>query len=315
MKQSKTLTEGALFAGIYLVLLLITFFIPLIGFLSFFLLSVPYIIYGARHGLRPSVVLFLATVLFSVLFATIVSVPVTVFAGLGGIATGVFIYHKRSPYEAWAGGAVSFTLGIVIVYVALEWLFQINWYGELQHMLETSVDQTKIMVEQFGGEVSEEQMNLLELQIQQVLYLFPTGIALFGIVFAFISQWIGYKVLKRLGGDSTDHFPPFKRFTLPSALLWYYLIAMVGMWMFNEQGSMFHQAVANVYTLTGLLIALQGISFIFYWIDYKKWPKAIPVVVISGIILFPFLFLYPVRILGIIDIGFHLRDRLESGGK
>lgn len=315
MKQSNRLTEGALFAGIYLVFLIITFFVPVVGFISFFLLPVPYIIYGVRHGLRPSILLFLVTIFLSGLFTSFASIPITVFAGLGGIAIGISIHQNKSPYEAWAGGAAGFAVGFVFIYGVSQWLFQVNWMDEFQSMLETSMDQTKTIIEQFGGAVSMEQLNLLEEQFQQMLYLFPTGIALFGIFFAFVAQWIGFKVLNRIDSNTRLLFPKFKTFTLPTALLWYYFLAMIGMWIFTEQGSLVHQAAVNIYTLTGLLIALQGLSFIFYFAEYKSWSKAVPVIAIFGIFLFPFLFLYPIRILGIIDIGFNLRERLQSDEK
>ncbi len=74
------------------------------------------------------------------------------------------------------------------------------------------------------------------------------------------------------------------------------------------------QAVNNVLMLTGIFMALQGLSFIFYYAYVKNITKALPVMSVLLTIFVPFIFLHLVRLLGIIDIGFALRDRI-SGGK
>jgi uncharacterized protein YybS (DUF2232 family) len=56
---------------------------------------------------------------------------------------------------------------------------------------------------------------------------------------------------------------------------------------------------------------LQGLSFVAYFTHIKKFPKAFLIIAVILTFLLPFV-LYIVRILGIIDLGFNLRKRLEE---
>lgn len=50
MNQSRKLTDGALLLVIYVMLLLITIFVPILTMIGMFLLPIPFILYTARHG-------------------------------------------------------------------------------------------------------------------------------------------------------------------------------------------------------------------------------------------------------------------------
>ncbi|ELK46868.1 DUF2232 domain-containing protein [Halobacillus sp. BAB-2008] len=53
MNKSRRLTEGALMAGIYLILLLLSLYMPIIGPFMIFVLPVPFAYYAHRHGWKP----------------------------------------------------------------------------------------------------------------------------------------------------------------------------------------------------------------------------------------------------------------------
>ncbi|WP_083800962.1 DUF2232 domain-containing protein [Bacillus sp. m3-13] len=60
-----------------------------------------------------------------------------------------------------------------------------------------------------------------------------------------------------------------------------------------------------------LLMTVQGFSFIFYFCYIKKISKAIPItLVILSFLITPLV--YIIRMIGIIDIGFQLRDRIQG---
>src|SRR5699024_5448371 len=72
MNKSKQLTEGALLTAVYIVLLLILFFIPVLQLVGIFVLPVPFAIYAAHHGWKPSIVMAFVALLLTAMFATIV---------------------------------------------------------------------------------------------------------------------------------------------------------------------------------------------------------------------------------------------------
>lgn len=307
MQGSKRLTEGALLTALYIGLLLVTFFIPFVELFTLFILPVPFIVYASRYGIKPGSLVLIAAVVISAMFATVFSIPMTLLMGAGGLAIGHGIYNQKNPYEIWARGTVGYVIGFLFIYLITQWLFQVDWAKEMDNILQSSLSLTKDLMGPMG---TDGQFELIQQQLDQIPYLIPSGLALTSIILAFVSQWFGYKVINRFEKKKLA-FPRFDELNLPTAIIWYYLFSIIAMWIVPEQGSIWNQAAVNVYTLTGILVTLQGLSFIFYFARTKKLSKAVPIGAIVAILLLPLLLLNLVRILGIIDLGFRLRERLK----
>ncbi|RYG73367.1 DUF2232 domain-containing protein [Lentibacillus lipolyticus] len=311
MNQSKQMTDGALMTAIYMILMLIATFVPVIAAVATFLLPVPFIVYASRHDWKLSIVMLLAAVGLSAIFTSIYSVPIPILMGLGGILTGSAIYRKYSAYETLASGTIGFVAGMVTLFLFSQFVLQVNLINEMSQMVQESFSMSKNVMGEFGlAGQTEEQMQLVMEQLDMLVELIPVWIALASLFLAFVSQWISYKVIGRLENRSL-HFPPFRSFRLPVSLIWIYFFALIISFM--DLSGLAAQAVQNVLMLTGIFMALQGLSFIFYYAYVKDITKALPVMSVLLTIFLPFIFLYLVRLLGIIDIGFALRDRIANG--
>ncbi|AIF45024.1 YybS family protein [Virgibacillus sp. SK37] len=312
MNQSKRLTEGALLTAIFIGLILVSVFVPVLSFFAMFVLPVPFVIYASRYDWRPSLIMLAVSMLLSILFATIFSLPITLLMGLGGIMIGSAIYRQLTPYETWARGTFGFIIGLLFAFVFTQYVFGVNWVNELESMMNESMDMTINTFEQFGmGEQTEEAREMLEASLDMLVNLLPVFIALIAIGLAFLSQWVSYKIIRRLDNKEIK-FPPFRHLRFPVSLIWVYFFALIITLIVSEQSNIFHLAAENLLVLTGVLMAIQGFSFIFYYAHHKNMSKAIPILIVVLTILFPMLFFYLVRILGIIDLGFGLRDRLSK---
>ena len=96
MNKSKAITDGALLTAVYIILLLIIVFVPLIQILGVFALSVPFIIYTAKHGIKLGSLMLFVSIIFSLVFATAFSLPFTLLAGIGGIVLERNARQKKS---------------------------------------------------------------------------------------------------------------------------------------------------------------------------------------------------------------------------
>jgi uncharacterized protein YybS (DUF2232 family) len=312
MNQSRK--DGAISLAIFMVLLLIAIFVPILSIFGLILLPVPFVFFASRYGFKPSLLMFAVALLLTILFA-IFLLPFTILMGLGGLAVGSTIHKGLSAYETWARGTLGFVIGLLLVFVFSQVLFSINLVEEFEVILAESMDMSSSFMEQFGAaEQTEEIEELLQLQLNLLIDLLPVGVAITAIVLAFLSQWIGYKIINRIEKKQL-RFPPFRNLRFPSSIIWVYFFALL-LSLFNQDPTgIYFMAIQNVLVLTGLLMALQGFSFIFFFSHYKKISKFIPILIIVLTILFPTFLLYFIRILGIIDIGFRLRDRLGSEKK
>lgn len=312
MNQSKRITDGALMVGLFVIIMLITLFVPILAIIGPFLLPVPFVIYASRYGFKPSLLVLAATLVLSSLFATIFTLPLTILMGLGGMMIGSSIHKKLSAYETWSRGAFGFAIGLLSIFVISQLVFQVNWVDGFDEMVTESMEMSTGIFEQFGmGEQAEEAQTMLHDQIALLKNLLPVVIAMMAIMLAFISQWISYRVINRLEGKKL-FFPAFRNLQFPVAIVWIYLFALILSYFNSDPSSTINMAAENVLVLTGLLMAIQGFSFIFFYAHHKKMSKALPIFSIVLTILFPLILLYLVRILGIIDLGFKLRDLLNK---
>ncbi|WP_163527899.1 YybS family protein [Halobacillus ihumii] len=313
MNDTRRITEGALMTGIYLLVLLLILFLPgIIGSILILTLPIPFVFYTYRHGWKPGGLMLVAVTIFASLFATVFSLPVTLLTGIGGIFVGASMNNKRSAYETWAMGSIGFIIGLVAIYLMSQVLFGVSWTEQIQAALDEAFTITEGMLGTVGGgEQTEEQLEGLRQQMETLPDLIPSILAILGIFYAFISQWASYKLINRVEGKKF-HFPAFRNFTLPTSVLWYYFFALIFNFIFAAGDGIGYLAAINVFTLTGALLVVQGIAFIAFYSHVKQKTKALPIIAVIGCVLLPTILLYLVRILGIIDIGFSLRERLQA---
>lgn len=297
--------------GIYAVILLLGVFIPPIFIAVMFVLPVPFVFYASRYGWKPSMIMLAIAIILTSMFATFLSIPLAVMMGLGGIMIGHGIFKERSAYETWARGTLGFIAGLLFVFVFSQVLLSVNFAEELESIMNDSMEMSTSFMESLGvGDQAEQTEELFRTQLDLMLNLLPAIIALTAIVMAFLSQWISYKVLNRVAKKEL-RFPAFRNLSFPSSIIWVYFFTWLFSLMNLDPQSATYMGVQNVFVLTAILLTVQGFSFIFHYAHSKKVWKGIPVFIVVTSLLLPGM-LYFVRILGIIDIGFKLRDRLNS---
>ena len=313
MNQSKTLKEGAIFTAIYLVLILVTFFLPILAPIASFLLPIPFVISTSRQGMKPGVFMIVVTAILSTILFTLISLPFTLLMGIGGLLIGHAIFRKRSAYETLGYGILGFVGGLLISIACTQLIFDVNFQQEFEAIATEQMQTYTSFMEGMGLESDEdgELETILREQIQLFLNLIPAFIAISAVILAFLVQWISYKILNRKGKNNY-RFPPFRNLKLPASIIWLYLIVIIVSFInLDPNGTMFI-AIQNALIILEMLLVIQGFSFIFYFTHYKKWSKAVPIISIVLTIVFPIFLLYFVRILGIIDIGLNLRERLQK---
>ncbi|OZU89449.1 hypothetical protein CIL03_06990 [Virgibacillus indicus] len=308
MNQSRNLTDGALLTAIFMVLLFVSIYIPIL----IIVLPIPFIIFASRYGLKASLVMLTIVVLLTAIITGPLSIALPVLMGLGGLMIGSAMYQKSSAYETWARGTLGFVIGLLFVFVFSQLMFDINWVDEFEKAVTDSMEMSQRLLEDMGvGEQSEEVQEMIEAQISAFRDLFPAGLAIISLIMAFISQWFGYKMINRLE-KKNYRFPPFRTLRFPTAIIWVYFLALVFSFFDLESSGILYSGVNNLLVLTGFLMAIQGFSFIFFYAHHKNMSKVLPVISVILTLIFPAMLLYLIRILGIIDIGFGLRDRLAK---
>src|SRR5699024_9197833 len=222
--------------------------------------------------------MFFVALIVSFIFATALSLPLTILSGVGGVIIGTAIKRGISPYETWARGSVGFIFGLLCVLLFVQLILNVNIQAEVQAMVNESIQMTKAFMEQTGlSNVNEEQLSLVEDQMRMFVDLLPASIAIMGILIAFMSQWLSYRIMNRID-RKTLAFPPFRKLNLPSSIIWFYFIVLMLSFFNLEEGSSLYIVVINAMSILVVLIIIQGFSFVFFYAHLKNIHKSIPIV-------------------------------------
>ncbi|MET3207575.1 UNVERIFIED_CONTAM: uncharacterized protein YybS (DUF2232 family) [Paenibacillus sp. PvR008] len=104
---------------------------------------------------------------------------------------------------------------------------------------------------------------------------------------------------------------PAREWRLPRALIWYYLLAIVFEWMAMSSDSSWVQAVAvSMLPLIHVCFIIQTIGFIYFWTHSRKMSPVIALLLSLVVLVFQ-----PLRIIGIIDLAFPLREAITRSKK
>ncbi|MEH7123467.1 YybS family protein [Bacillus sp. JJ1503] len=311
MKNVHKLTEGAVLLAAYAVLILITMYIPILGVVSNLFLAVPFIMFGAKNTRMFAFVFFIAAVLISLIVGTLLAVPLTLTYGLTGIVIGQLIKERKSRTVSYLAASLVFLATVLIQYAVAVVFFKINFIKESISVLRESIDESRSMLETIGQGSSEKIIEQFEASLNLLDTLTPSLfvlIALFGVL---LIELVSFPIVKRFGVE-IERWKAFREIVLPKSILWYYLLTMLASFALNpEEGTYWYMALMNIGFLLQMFMVLQGLSLISYFCHKKGISKAVPIFAVVFTFIIP-IFLSIVRILGIIDLGFDLRKRLEK---
>ncbi|MBU8905777.1 YybS family protein [Desertibacillus haloalkaliphilus] len=312
MKNTRVLTEGAIIAALFAILLFLTLYLPIIGSIVIWLLPIPFIVYVYRHGLKAGLILWFVAFFVSFIIGGLLVLPLTLMFGSGGIVVGELYRRKKSAFAVLLGGSLTYIANLLLSFIASIVLFGIHPIEAIQEMMLQSIATAEGMLGAVGQE-STEQLQPMYDMIDQLIHLAPVMLIVTGIGFALIIQLIASVVLRRLGGQ-VEPLPRFREWRFPRSFLWYYLAVSLFIIIGVEEGSTLYVVVWNLFPILEIAMTIQGLALIFYYFHVKKVSKAVPIIILILGFVIPFL-LYLIRILGIIDLGFDLRKRMESQEK
>ncbi|MBM6616916.1 YybS family protein [Bacillus suaedaesalsae] len=311
MGNTRVLTESAVTLALYSILLLMSLYVPILGLITFFLLALPFVVYTARRGWKNGSVLFIAATILTVLIGSLISIPIVILFGTSGVIIGYLYKLNKSRYEILAIGTIAFIVnllllyGILVSFMGIKPIEQFN--VSAQHSLQTFQDKMSV----WGQTLNENQIKQFEEAFELAPLLIPTVLVILATFLAFVTQLISTPILKRFN-FKVEKWPPFREIKLPRSIIWYYLIVMILMMtQVIDKESVLYVGVINLFFVLELLMVIQGLSFIFFFSYHKKLSNGIPITILILSLFLPFL-LYIVRIIGIIDLGFNIREEVKK---
>lgn len=300
--QTRKLTNGAMMAAMFTVLLAVSVYVPLLNAITTLFLALPIAWYSAKYEWKASALLGTLSLILAFLIGGLLALPLALIHVPLGLMIGLSIYYGKSKLFMFMGSGIVLLFSVMLQYMASIWLFGINVIEEMMVAMEASYKQTSALMESLGatGVDYNEAIDQLMFSFETLL---PALLVLSVFFAAWVLLWILLPILKRLGTD-VPKFPPFRDMRLPKSVLWYYLIVLLVPLLSDLQpGTMIYMVFINASVVLQFLLFLQGVSFYHFYIQQEGWPKWVKVLVtILAIPLLSF-----TSIVGLVDLGFDIR--------
>ncbi|TKI26153.1 DUF2232 domain-containing protein [Bacillus pumilus] len=297
--------------SIFSVMTLFYLYVPLLSIIFFLAAPIPIILYTIRHGLKKGIAAGAIGIVISFLIGSInglMTAPILIAVGLG---MGVF-YSRRQPGNAIIAGALIYLFSFLISFVVSVQLFQVDIMGIAKESIEQMIPMLESVLKQSGAseqDIAKQLKQFREIK-DSALSALPVALLMLVTLTAFVNHWFVKPLIKRF----VKNMPALKKFKdmrLPKSMVWYYLLTLLLMLIQTEKGSFLSLVQTSAFQILFILVLIQGFSFIFYYCHEKSISKAVPIFAIVLGVLYPPVAVI-VRIIGIADIGFDLREKVKN---
>ncbi|MGV3465949.1 MAG: YybS family protein [Heyndrickxia sp.] len=311
MKNVRVITEGAMLLAVYIVLLLVYLYIPVIYIISAMFLVLPFLLYSAKHPFKYSLVFLVASLIISALIGTVFSLPISLIFGTTGIVMGYCVKINKSKFVILVVSSITFIIDILLGYMVAIKFFHMNFLQETIKVIRESFQQSAEILKSLG----QTQADQVTSQLDNILTLFQTMFPTLLVISSFVVVWlfmiINFPIARRFGVN-VPKWEPFHKIQLPKSVLWYYLITMVLSLLFHpKSGGYIAVALLNLAFIFQVLMLIQGFSLIYYFGHIYKWSKGIlALITVVAFVFSPSMFI--ILILGIIDLGMEIRSKLKG---
>jgi len=305
-KQTKVITQGAAMLALFLIFFSMAMYVPLIGFFAFLIAPIPIAWYSANFNRKEALTLGVLSLLASFIVGGLLGPILGIVFVATGIVMGDAIREKKSKVYLFLSTGITLLLSFALLFLILTNLIGINFIDEgLDLFQEAYTESIEYASAQLGEDVPTENVKQMFEYMEMSL---PSAITLSVFLVSFIIISITTTVFSRLGLD-IQRFSKFSGLRLPKAILWYYLIVLtINLFVQPEYGSNLAVIILNFSIVLWVLLTIQGVSFLFYTIEAFKYPNFLKVlIVLISIPMYSF-----VVLIGIIDLGFNIRDYIDG---
>ncbi|GAA0378195.1 YybS family protein [Bacillus horti] len=314
MRNISALTHGAIMTGVFIVLLFIMLFVPLINLIVLLFMPLPFMIHMMRYGWKSTLIVgVVASIVTLILLAP--AVIITIMALTVGGVMGYFYAHKKGRFSPIIGGALTYLANYLLILLLSLVLFDINMVQVLQQYVTDMVNTTEEASHFLQLPLNETQLEAYRESIGMVADMFPAIMILSSLLLASLNHLISRPILKRLG-HAIEGLPPFREWSFPKSLLFYYLLSLL-VFIFNmaQQGSAIYMIVVNIHPILEILLYIQGLAVIAYYSHHKKWGKTLPIIAVVLTVFLASFATLVIRMIGIFELGLGIRKRLQSKEK
>ena len=298
----RKITYGAMMIALFAILLAIVLYIPPVGIVTMYLTPLPIILYGLRYNRSATILVTMVGIVLSLLVGGIALLSFAFVFGLAGLLIAEMIKMGKSKLYIYMGLGLMYMIMGAITYIGAVLLFNFNFID----VVFTTMRETQDQLASFMGTYGSLPPNYEEMSDSLFTYYehsIPSAFILSCFVLALLTVVPNLFLAKRLGHE-VPKFPPFREMRLPlMTVILYGVILVLNLTVAMEPGSNLYLICVNATVILRMLLLLQGISFIHFYLHKMKLPGIVTVVAT----LFALLLQPITTFLGILDAGVNIR--------
>lgn len=281
--------------------------IPVLGFICFLLIPLPAVYYRLRLGTKKSAIVTFSSLLFLIFLSGGMSADLFFIAGmlLLGFSMGEFL-EKNLPVEKIIG----YACGIVL----FAGTFGLAIYGNISNLgliqmvsdyIGKNLELTLALYEDMG--MPEESIMMLSNSMEQIRYVLIRILPSLCIAGLLFSAWLNHLLAKRLLRKGIYAYQAFVRLNTwktPDYLVWGVIGSAL---MLLLPGGFFKMLGLNGMVIFTIIYFFQGIAIISFYLEKKKVPAPIRVL-LYGTIIIQQIFIFAIAGIGFFDVWLNFRQ-------
>jgi uncharacterized protein YybS (DUF2232 family) len=297
----------AIWAIIYVVLLLVSLTVPVVNIITIHLLIVPLVVLSIR--LTKLRFILTIAILVAVMWGALGSIGlalviITLFLLPTAIVLSIMYKSNASAQKVIIAGFLTL-LGQMLFLLVVFYAIGLNPINQFQSYVQETANNIKPIT---GINIDSSYIDRAIPIVIQMIPLFMISIAL---IYVLITHGVARRVLNR-SGIVVEALPPLREWRLPKSMLGYYILAVaLDLFINIEADSILATLAINLMPIMTVVFTIQAFSFFQYVIHVKQWKRWLSIIpLVFMILIFPLVTL--ISWIGILDTVFPMRERIAK---
>lgn len=279
--NTKALVESGLMTALTVVLMLASYYLPLLGFTAMFVWPLPIAMVYVRHGKKYSLMALAASGLVAglILGDFIPAAAMVLTFGIASVLLGYCVVHKTPVYYTIVLMGVAIFVGVLVMFKVYSVFLNQDLTAIFVDAFNQSIEAVKKMYASMN--VSEEIVNqvLSAFDANKLVMVMPFVLAGSSLLMAFICYFMAGKVFKRFS-IQVESVKPFSEWYLPKKLVFAVTIFVLIAYLTNyTKWNMGQSFFANTYLVFMYMFMINGLCSVDYFLKSKRLPRVIRVIV------------------------------------
>ncbi len=291
----------------FLGLFVIAIFIPL-GLLALMFLSIPLIYLAKTNSEQEYFILVGAALVLALILAKSIGLFFTILAASVAYVIVKFIDNKSFVITIFYTLLVAIG-NILLVLIISRQLFDMNFAAYYMEQLNLIINSEQGFAAQLSPEQSGELIQTFTTLIESIITGLPFIIIMMGALYVLTNYYFATKILPRFS-LSLPAIPSPREWGFPKSVIYAYLVVAL-LYLFSGSSDFLYALTYNLFQIFSIVLIIQGISFIYIFIEQRKMSKQWMILAVVSVFL-PILN-QAIQVVGIVDLAFDLRKRIQRG--